>query len=126
MMCHTDKSGADPSSVEALALYIRDKCPQLRLAGLMTIGAVESSTSGGENPDFQVGTKRRGSNDVTNENFPFNATLNVKQLGWDKQKSEENCMSGKVTKVCPAGGVWGIPCFLLVCTHMHVQQYKKS
>lgn len=54
MTYDTDKNGADPSQVEALALYIRDKCPQLRLAGLMTIGAVESSTSDGENPDFEV------------------------------------------------------------------------
>ena len=50
----TDKSGADPSEVETLALYIRDKCPQLRLAGLMTIGSVESSISDEENPDFKV------------------------------------------------------------------------
>ena len=54
-LCMTaDKSGADPSQAAAISLYIRDKCPQLKLAGLMTIGSVESSTGEGSNPDFEV------------------------------------------------------------------------
>lgn len=48
-----------PSSAPAggplvdLALHIVDKCPTLRLKGLMTIGSLESSTSDAPNPDFE-------------------------------------------------------------------------
>ncbi|KAK7109787.1 pyridoxal phosphate homeostasis protein-like [Littorina saxatilis] len=48
-----NKSGADPKEADKMAFFIRDKCPHLRLAGLMTIGSVQSSTSEGPNPDFQ-------------------------------------------------------------------------
>jgi hypothetical protein len=50
----SDKNGADPADAARLGLLIRDTCPHLRLAGLMTIGSVEASVSDGENPDFKV------------------------------------------------------------------------
>lgn len=48
-----NKSGVDPSEAAKFALMVHDKCPHLRLAGLMTIGALESSVSETENPDFK-------------------------------------------------------------------------
>ncbi|KAK7485863.1 hypothetical protein BaRGS_00022858 [Batillaria attramentaria] len=48
-----NKSGVKPSEASALALFVRDKCPHLQLAGLMTIGSYESSTTATVNPDFQ-------------------------------------------------------------------------
>ncbi|GAA5997150.1 pyridoxal phosphate homeostasis protein [Rhodotorula paludigena] len=36
-----------------LALHVVQKCPTLRLKGLMTIGSFEASTSGERNPDFE-------------------------------------------------------------------------
>jgi len=54
------KSGVDPltetsdasAPLAALALHVRDKCPNLKIAGLMTIGSWEASHAPGENPDF--------------------------------------------------------------------------
>ena len=47
------KSGVEPgeASVE-LCRHIREKCPHLKLSGLMTIGAIARSKAGGENEDF--------------------------------------------------------------------------
>ncbi|MCJ1398891.1 hypothetical protein MMC11_002092 [Xylographa trunciseda] len=47
------KSGAEPGD-ETLKLcrHIREKTPHLKLAGLMTIGAIARSQEGGENEDF--------------------------------------------------------------------------
>ncbi|XP_076471615.1 pyridoxal phosphate homeostasis protein-like [Babylonia areolata] len=48
-----NKNGVDPSEAVSLSKYVHQECPHLRLAGLMTIGSVENSTSDGVNPDFQ-------------------------------------------------------------------------
>ena len=47
----TDKSGLDESQVTPLAEHILEKCPNLKFAGLMTIGAYDRDPST-ENPDF--------------------------------------------------------------------------
>lgn len=50
-----EKSGVEPTDAAALCKYIRDKCPQLQLSGLMTIGAIARSKATGEgeeNEDF--------------------------------------------------------------------------
>jgi pyridoxal phosphate enzyme (YggS family) len=54
------KSGVDPlTSADAaaplavLARHVRDKCPNLVVAGLMTIGSWEASHAPGQNPDFK-------------------------------------------------------------------------
>lgn len=36
-----------------LAVHVLDKCPTLRLRGLMTIGSLDASTSATPNPDFE-------------------------------------------------------------------------
>lgn len=54
-----NKGGVEPSGASSLALFIRDKCPNLKLAGLMTIGAYECSTNEAVNPDFQCLVKCR-------------------------------------------------------------------
>lgn len=53
--------GASSDSVPALAKHVVDKCPHLRLAGLMTIGSWEASHEQGnqENPDFVKLTQTR-------------------------------------------------------------------
>ncbi|ORY74985.1 hypothetical protein BCR35DRAFT_321852 [Leucosporidium creatinivorum] len=53
-------SASADSDLLALATHIVEKCPTLRLRGLMTIGSFESSTADGElNPDFEVLVKAR-------------------------------------------------------------------
>ncbi|KAF2139342.1 uncharacterized protein K452DRAFT_232291 [Aplosporella prunicola CBS 121167] len=49
------KSGTPPGETAALCAHVRDRCPHLRLAGLMTIGAIARShalTPETENADF--------------------------------------------------------------------------
>ncbi|KAJ9649589.1 hypothetical protein H2201_007134 [Coniosporium apollinis] len=49
------KSGVEPSDTATLCAHIREKCPHLRLAGLMTIGAIarsQATTAETENEDF--------------------------------------------------------------------------
>ncbi|KAF2712780.1 hypothetical protein K504DRAFT_464843 [Pleomassaria siparia CBS 279.74] len=49
------KSGVEPGDTLALCRYIMDKCPHLKLSGLMTIGAIARSketTPENENEDF--------------------------------------------------------------------------
>ena len=52
----TDKSGVPPDSVNDLVSHVLSNCPNLKLAGLMTIGAFDHDLSTGPNPDFQVWT----------------------------------------------------------------------
>lgn len=47
------KSGEDESGAIELCRHIREKCANLKLAGLMTIGAFNHDLSEGPNPDFQ-------------------------------------------------------------------------
>lgn len=50
-----EKSGVEPSEATELCKHIREKCPHLHLAGLMTIGAIarsQASTPETENEDF--------------------------------------------------------------------------
>jgi len=52
-----EKSGVEPGNeTTELCRHVREKCPHLRLAGLMTIGAIarsrEASTAEGVNEDF--------------------------------------------------------------------------
>lgn len=49
------KSGVEPGDALALCRYVVDKCPHLRLTGLMTIGAIarsQATTPENENEDF--------------------------------------------------------------------------
>jgi pyridoxal phosphate enzyme (YggS family) len=56
------KSGVDPlgdgadasAPLATLAIHVRDACPCLQIAGLMTIGSWEASHTEGENPDFTM------------------------------------------------------------------------
>lgn len=50
-----EKSGVEPKDATDLCKHIREKCPHLHLAGLMTIGAIarsQASTPETENEDF--------------------------------------------------------------------------
>lgn len=50
-----EKSGVEPSDTAALCRHVRDKCPHLKLAGLMTIGAIarsKATSAETENEDF--------------------------------------------------------------------------
>lgn len=49
------KSGVEPGAAAELCRHIREKCPHLELAGLMTIGAIaRSKDSEQENEDFST------------------------------------------------------------------------
>ncbi|KAG5355300.1 UPF0001 protein [Yarrowia sp. C11] len=48
----SQKSGMDPEDVSKTVEYIVKECPQLKLAGLMTIGSIEQSKGSEENKDF--------------------------------------------------------------------------
>jgi len=56
------KSGVEPGDASMeLCKHIREKCPHLKLSGLMTIGAIARSKAGGENEDFVALVKERES-----------------------------------------------------------------
>ena len=50
----SDKSGCYQSEMCRLVKDIREKCPCLHFAGIMTIGAIGYDPAGGPNPDFLV------------------------------------------------------------------------
>jgi PLP dependent protein len=71
------KSGVEPSDASQLARYIVDDCPNLKLQGLMTIGAIarsQAAAEGEENEDF-----------VTLKNVRRRVT---EDLGWGEDKLE--------------------------------------
>ena len=50
-----EKSGVEPEGAAELCAHVRDRCPHLRLQGLMTIGAIarsQGAKDGEENEDF--------------------------------------------------------------------------
>ncbi|EAW13362.1 YggS family pyridoxal phosphate enzyme [Aspergillus clavatus NRRL 1] len=50
-----NKAGVEPAAAVALARFVREKCPRLRLQGVMTIGAIarsKATTPENENEDF--------------------------------------------------------------------------
>ncbi|KAF3387316.1 hypothetical protein F1880_000096 [Penicillium rolfsii] len=50
-----NKAGVEPAAAPALAKHIREKCPRLKLQGVMTIGAIarsQATTPENENEDF--------------------------------------------------------------------------
>lgn len=50
-----EKSGVEPSDAAELCRHVREKCPHLRLGGLMTIGTIarsKATTEETENEDF--------------------------------------------------------------------------
>ncbi|KAJ5201691.1 uncharacterized protein N7498_006354 [Penicillium cinerascens] len=50
-----NKAGIEPAAAPALARFIREKCPRLKLQGVMTIGAIarsKATTPENENEDF--------------------------------------------------------------------------
>lgn len=50
-----NKSGIEPAAAPGLCRFIREKCPRLRLQGVMTIGAIarsKATTPENENEDF--------------------------------------------------------------------------
>ena len=57
------KSGVEPSAAASLVREIRAQCPRLRVAGLMTIGAIarsQATTAETENEDFDTLREVRG------------------------------------------------------------------
>ncbi|XP_068238066.1 pyridoxal phosphate homeostasis protein isoform X2 [Palaemon carinicauda] len=54
-----NKSGIHPDNVNDLVTHVLKNCPNLKLAGLMTIGAFDHDLSKGPNPDFQCLLKCR-------------------------------------------------------------------
>ncbi|PNS15836.1 UPF0001 protein [Sphaceloma murrayae] len=51
----SEKSGVEPSDTAALCKHVRERCPHLKLSGLMTIGAIarsQATTAETENEDF--------------------------------------------------------------------------
>lgn len=51
------KSGVEPKDAAALCRHVREQCPHIKLAGLMTIGAIarsQATTPEPENEDFIV------------------------------------------------------------------------
>ncbi|TKX25652.1 pyridoxal phosphate homeostasis protein [Elsinoe australis] len=51
----SEKSGVEPNDATALCKHVREKCPHLKLSGLMTIGAIarsQATTAETENEDF--------------------------------------------------------------------------
>lgn len=48
------KGGILPKELPKLVQFVLEKCPNLKLTGLMTIGSTESSHKEGKNPDFEV------------------------------------------------------------------------
>ncbi|KAJ5225211.1 hypothetical protein N7468_006436 [Penicillium chermesinum] len=50
-----NKAGIDPAAAPALCRFVKEKCPRLKLQGLMTIGAIarsKATTPENENEDF--------------------------------------------------------------------------
>lgn len=50
-----NKAGIEPAAAPGLARFIREKCPRLKLQGVMTIGAIarsKATTPENENEDF--------------------------------------------------------------------------
>lgn len=48
------KNGCAPEETKTLVQHVLEKCPHLKLVGLMTIGQFGYDWSQGPNPDFQV------------------------------------------------------------------------
>ncbi|CAK8675820.1 pyridoxal phosphate homeostasis protein-like [Clavelina lepadiformis] len=48
------KSGASPEKCVDVSIHIYNKCPNLKLSGLMTIGSAGHDYSTGPNPDFEL------------------------------------------------------------------------
>lgn len=72
-----NKSGVEPGDTLSLCRYIVDKCPHLKLTGLMTIGAIarsQATTPENENEDFVC---LRDTRDKV-----------VKELGWKEEELE--------------------------------------
>jgi PLP dependent protein len=51
----SEKGGMNPEEAPSLVSHVLEKCPNLKFAGLMTIGRFGYDLSQGPNPDFQVG-----------------------------------------------------------------------
>ncbi|KAI1285940.1 hypothetical protein HDE_11334 [Halotydeus destructor] len=49
-----NKNGIAPAETSNLVKFILENCPNLKFAGLMTIGAFDHDLSAGPNPDFQT------------------------------------------------------------------------
>lgn len=47
------KSGVEPAELESVFKHIKEKCTNLNILGLMTIGSYEQSTNSEENKDFK-------------------------------------------------------------------------
>ncbi|KAF2016191.1 hypothetical protein BU24DRAFT_462375 [Aaosphaeria arxii CBS 175.79] len=72
-----NKSGVEPEDALALCRHVVDKCPHLRLTGLMTIGAIarsKATTEENENEDF---VRLRETRDRV-----------AKELGWEEGRLE--------------------------------------
>ncbi|XP_059161501.1 pyridoxal phosphate homeostasis protein-like [Physella acuta] len=49
-----NKSGCAPQETTSIVKYIREKCPQITVMGLMTIGSFDHDPLTGPNPDFKT------------------------------------------------------------------------
>lgn len=91
------KSGVEPSDATALCQHIRQHCPQLKLQGLMTIGAIARSqgvAEGKENEDFV--TLRDVRRQVTSELALLEHELELSMGMSDDFESAIRCGSDEV------------------------------
>jgi hypothetical protein len=54
LLCFAEKNGCSPEEAVQLVKHILDKCPNLELTGLMTIGKFGHDLCQGPNTDFIV------------------------------------------------------------------------
>ena len=54
MFIFVGKGGCTPDAALELARYMKQECPHIDLAGLMTIGSFDHDPNAGINPDFKV------------------------------------------------------------------------
>jgi uncharacterized pyridoxal phosphate-containing UPF0001 family protein len=65
----SEKGGINLEETPSLVSHVLEKCPNLKFAGLMTIGRFGYDLSQGPNPDFQVSKSKP----ATNRNNSFAA-----------------------------------------------------
>lgn len=90
------KSGVDPAQTADLCRHVRDKCPHLHLAGLMTIGAIarsQATTKETENEDFvalrETRDKVAGELGLAQEELELSMGMSADFEGAIKQGSDE-------------------------------------
>ncbi|GJQ75493.1 hypothetical protein Trydic_g17580 [Trypoxylus dichotomus] len=96
------KNGTSPENVIELARFIQEKCPNLHLHGLMTIGRFGYDYSQGPNPDFILLTQCR--NKVCNE---LNIGIDELQLSMGMSDDFEHAIELGSTNVRVGSSIFG-------------------